>query len=151
VRYRTDFPAPTGYGLLSPFNTKDTAMTTDAQSQGEQIAALHLESLFNSDHLGSSGDDSNRARYAEPAIHSPNEHDAVQLRHRLAFIKRLAISARGLSLKTDVTKAAAIEKTAAIEKSGTPTRASANIAAWKAYLPEDCVAAMIKDGWHRST
>jgi hypothetical protein len=30
-------------------------------------------------------------------------------------------------------------------------RASANIAAWRAYLPEGCVAAMIKDGWQWST
>ena len=27
-------------------------------------------------------------------------------------------------------------------------RADANIELWMTYLPEDCVAAMIKDGWH---
>jgi hypothetical protein len=26
-----------------------------------------------------------------------------------------------------------------------------NIAAWREYLPPDCVAAMIRMGWHRST
>jgi hypothetical protein len=31
------------------------------------------------------------------------------------------------------------------------TRAAQNIAAWREYLPEDCVAAMIADGWHWST
>jgi hypothetical protein len=27
-------------------------------------------------------------------------------------------------------------------------RAVANIAEWSTYLPTDCVAAMIRDGWH---
>jgi len=27
-------------------------------------------------------------------------------------------------------------------------RAAANIAEWSTYLPTDCVAAMIRDGWH---
>jgi len=30
-------------------------------------------------------------------------------------------------------------------------RAAANIAEWLAYLPEDCVKAMIRDGWHLTT
>jgi hypothetical protein len=30
-------------------------------------------------------------------------------------------------------------------------RASANIAQWRSYLPEDCVIAMISAGWHWST
>jgi hypothetical protein len=30
-------------------------------------------------------------------------------------------------------------------------RAAANIALWRSYLPEDCVAAMITAGWHWST
>lgn len=29
-------------------------------------------------------------------------------------------------------------------------RAAANIAEWSSYLPPDCVAAMIRDGWHHS-
>jgi hypothetical protein len=33
----------------------------------------------------------------------------------------------------------------------TAARAAANIAVWRAYLPEDCVEAMIRDGWHLST
>jgi len=31
------------------------------------------------------------------------------------------------------------------------SRAAANIAVWRGYLPDDCVAAMIEDGWHWST
>jgi hypothetical protein len=30
-------------------------------------------------------------------------------------------------------------------------RAVVNIATWRGYLPEDCVKAMIRDGWHLST
>jgi hypothetical protein len=30
-------------------------------------------------------------------------------------------------------------------------RAAANVATWRTYLPEDCVAAMMNDGWHLST
>lgn len=29
-------------------------------------------------------------------------------------------------------------------------RAAENIAEWRKYLPQDCVDAMVKDGWHRS-
>jgi hypothetical protein len=31
------------------------------------------------------------------------------------------------------------------------TRSIRNITLWRAYLPEDCVKAMIKMGWDRST
>jgi hypothetical protein len=31
------------------------------------------------------------------------------------------------------------------------SRAAANVATWRTYLPEDCVAAMVNDGWHLST
>lgn len=30
-------------------------------------------------------------------------------------------------------------------------RAARNVAEWKTYLPDDCVAAMINDGWHWTT
>jgi hypothetical protein len=90
-------------------------MTTNLTSQGDLIAELHLESLFNS-----------ASTHAEPEVCSPREWDAVWLRHRLALINKLAIDAQGL-------------------------HAATNVADWRTYLPEDCVAAMIKDGWHRST
>jgi hypothetical protein len=35
--------------------------------------------------------------------------------------------------------------------SAAASRAAANLAGWRTYLPENCVVAMIKDGWHRST
>jgi hypothetical protein len=30
-------------------------------------------------------------------------------------------------------------------------RAARNVAEWRTYLPEGCVAAMINDGWHWTT
>lgn len=95
-------------------------MITDALSQGDLIAALHLESLSKSGQM------------------PPVADGAVQLRRRLAFVEKLAINAQGLSFKTDMATAAA-------------SRAAAIVADWRTYLPEDCVAAMIKDGWHWST
>jgi hypothetical protein len=106
-------------------------MPTDAQKQGDLIAALHLESAFNSVHFANIADESDRATDAKPAVYFADQREAVRLRERLAFVKALAVSARGLSSAT--------------------SRAAANIATWRTYLPHDCVAAMIKDGWHRST
>ena len=106
-------------------------MPTDARKQGDLIAALHLESAFDSVHLAGIADESDRATNAKPAVYFANQREAVRLRERLAFIKALAVRAHGLSTVA--------------------SRAAANIAAWRTYLPQDCVAAMIKDGWHRST
>ena len=33
----------------------------------------------------------------------------------------------------------------------TTAKIARNIAAWKSYLPDDCIATMIKMGWHHST
>jgi hypothetical protein len=66
-------------------------MTKDAQSQGDLIAALHLEVLFVSGHFGKIGDKNNRVTYAAPSIHCPNECDVSHLRHRLVFIGKLAV------------------------------------------------------------
>jgi hypothetical protein len=53
---------------------------------------------------------------------------------------------RGRRQKADVQKSASM---------GTSTiatlRAVRNVAEWRTYLPEDCVAAMINDGWHWTT
>jgi hypothetical protein len=106
-------------------------MIKDAQSQGDLIAALHLEVLFDSRHFEDIG------AYAARSIHCPNEYDIGHLRHHLVFIRKLAIS-------TDMTKAGSIEK-------GNTARSAVDVAAWRTYLPGDCVVGTIKDGWHRST
>jgi hypothetical protein len=30
-------------------------------------------------------------------------------------------------------------------------RAAANVARWKTYLPQDCISAMMSEGWHWTT
>lgn len=118
-------------------------MITDARSQGDLIAALHLESSINSRRASDKG---NSATCNEPANHCATERAALLLRHRLAFVQSLAITARGLSIKADMAEAATAEK-----HNGDWSRATTNVAAWRTYLPEDCVVAMINDGWHLST
>jgi hypothetical protein len=111
-------------------------MITDAQSEGDPIAALHLEVLFDSGHLGNIGDKNNLVTYAAPSIHCPNEYDVGHMRHRLVF----------MGVSTDLTKAESIEKgNTAI------SRSAVDIAAWRTYLPEDCVVRTIKDSWPRSS
>ena len=112
-------------------------MITDSRSQGELIAALRLERV---------SDKGNRLTHAQPARRYSNEHDTVQLRRRLEFIRSLAVCARGLSIKTEMAKASSAER-----YNADPSRAAANIATWRSYLPEDCVVAMVNDRWHWST
>lgn len=65
-------------------------MIKDARSQGELIAALRLGSLF-------------KAGYLEDVRGESDRDAAIRLRRRLEFIQSLAIRARGLSLKSDMT------------------------------------------------
>lgn len=99
--------------------------------QRELIAALHLEPLFKSAHLDSvtSGDAMN---------HHSGEREAGHSSQLLALLQRLGVGA-------DVVEGS-------IHRSDAATaRAAANIAEWMTYLPEDCVKAMVNDGWHWST
>jgi hypothetical protein len=70
----------------------------------------------------------------------------AQPRRRSAIPTGLTGSAHSLSIKTELVTAGSIAKINAAS-----LRASANVATWKTYLPEDCVTAMINDGWHWST
>jgi hypothetical protein len=65
----------------------------------------------------------------DPMMRAPNDRDAVHLRHRLELVRKWTVRAQDCAA----------------------ARAAANIAVWRTYLPDDCVAAMIEDGWHRST
>jgi hypothetical protein len=96
-------------------------MITDLRWQADLIAALQLESPFK----------------GEPMVRAANEHDVVHLRHRLELVRKWTTRAQGI-VSIDKGDSAA-------------SRAAANIAVWRTYLPDDCVAAMIEDGWHSST
>jgi hypothetical protein len=75
-------------------------MITDAMGQQELIAALHLENLFISQHLGP-----NATPTASDLCPTPAQAE----------------------------------------------QATANIRAWRTYLPDSCVQKMIEDGWQWST
>jgi Zn-dependent M28 family amino/carboxypeptidase len=98
-------------------------MITNAPPQGDSIAALHLESLFN---VGQSIRDKSAIAWnlysAWPSVHE------------------------GYSSSPNMAKAASSETSRAAA-----FRAAANVATWRTYLPDECVVAMIHDKWHWST
>jgi hypothetical protein len=106
-------------------------MITGARSKRDLTADLRLETPAKSQRLGSSID--------------PN---AGQPRGRPSFAQGVGVtvSTQGLSLKSDAAVAGSNGKINTAN-----LRASANVATWRTYLPEDCVAAMNDDGWHWTT
>jgi hypothetical protein len=58
---------------------------------------------------------------------------------------RLVALLRGLGVGSDVVEASIRRNDAIV------ARAAELIAEWTTYLPEDCVKAMVSDGWHWST
>jgi hypothetical protein len=58
---------------------------------------------------------------------------------------RLVALLRGLGVGSDVVEASIRRNDAIV------ARAAEIIAEWTTYLPEDCVKAMVSDGWHWST
>jgi hypothetical protein len=70
--------------------------------------------------------------------HHPREREVGDSTRLVALLK-------GLGVGSDVTEAS-------IKRNGaTVARAAAIIADWMTYLPEDCVKAIVSDGWHWST
>jgi hypothetical protein len=104
-------------------------MITDSRWQADLIAALQLESPFK----------------GEPMIRASSEHDAVHLRHRLELVRKWSVRAQGLVPNGS----GGIDSIG--KRDSAASHAAANVAIWRSYLPDDCVAAMIEDGWHWST
>jgi len=114
-------------------------MLIDARWQRHLIATLKLEPLFKSEHLDGGAGDSPRAANGHPKLHRPRERE-LDDSHRL-----LALLLKGLGVDSGVAEASLKRNEA------TTARAAAIIAEWMTYLPEDCVRAMVGDGWHWST
>ena len=112
-------------------------MLIDARWQRHLVAALHLESLLKWGHKEAAPGNERSAMNAYPAIHRTKEHD-IDNSHRLAALLRQ------LGMSADIVEASVRRNDATI------ARAAAMIAEWMTYLPEDCVKAMVKDGWHWS-
>ncbi len=113
-------------------------MLIDVRWQRHLIATLQLETLFESQHLDGVAVNGRRAARAHPVMHRSGEREADDS-HRLAALLR------GLRVGPDVVKASLKRNDA------TTARAATIIAEWMSYLPEDCVRAMVCDGWHWST
>jgi len=83
----------------------------------------------------------------DPSIGPPASPDDVRVRQRLEFLRMLADCIEELERQPDTRRRLPMNEPTALEMA----RAAANIAAWRSYLPEDCVNAMINDGWQWST
>jgi hypothetical protein len=112
-------------------------MLIDARWQRHLIATLNLEPLFKSEHLDCMAGNRGAAN-GHPVMHRPKERDVDDSHRLLALLK-------GLGVGADVVEASIKRNDATI------ARAATIIAEWMTYLPEDCVKAMVSDGWHWST
>jgi hypothetical protein len=113
-------------------------MLIDARWQRHLIAALHLEPLLKWGQTGSVANIGRNAMNDYPAMHRPKEHNIDNSRRLSALLRHLGVSA-------DIVEGSIRRNDATI------ARAAAMIAEWMTYLPEDCVRAMVSDGWHWST
>jgi hypothetical protein len=113
-------------------------MLIDARWQQHPIATLPLGPLYKSEHLdgvpGSGRDRSNGHTF----MHRPRAREVGDSTRLVALLE-------GLGVGSDVVEAS-IKRNAA-----TIARAAATLAEWMTYLPEGCVKAMVRDGWHWST
>jgi hypothetical protein len=111
-------------------------MPHDAQSQPALIKSLNWEPIFNSP------PDVAEGRQDLTIDHSldghAQSHPAVYVRKPMDFV-------RGAS-------ATSVAMNGSVKLNGDRmARAAENVARWKMYLPEECVRAMMKAGWHWST
>ncbi len=112
-------------------------MLIDTRWQRHLVAALHLKPFRRWEHRGSAASNRLSAMNARPAMDRSTERD-IDSGHMLsALLGHLGVSA-------DTVEASMRRDHATI------ARATAIIAEWMIYLPEDCVKAMVDDGWHWS-
>lgn len=112
-------------------------MLIDARWQRHLVAALHLEPLLKWGHREGVEVNRRSTMNAYPAMDHPKEHYVVNGHRLSALLRHLDVSA-------DIVEASIRRNDATI------ARAAAIIAEWMTYLPEDCVKAMVNDGWHWS-
>ena len=112
-------------------------MLIDARWQQHLVATLHLEPLFKWRHKEGVANNGRSVMNAYPAMHRSKEHNIDDSGRLSALLKHLGMSA-------DIVEASIRRNDATI------ARAAEIIAEWMTYLPEDCVKAMVYDGWHWS-
>ena len=108
------------------------------RSMMELIAEFHLEPWFEA-HLGGATAVTRRGSRGDPAFRYPKKS-------AISSAQELAVLLRQLGVRADTP---ALRCFALVD--GATARAAESIAAWMNYLPQDCVEAMVRDGWHWST
>jgi hypothetical protein len=130
--------SPNRAAVLAIVDTnEETNMLIDARWQRHLVAALHLESLLKWGHKEDVTNNGRSAMNAYPAKHRSKEHDIDSSSRLSALLRHLGVSA-------DIVEASIRRNNVTI------ARAAEIIAEWMTYLPEDCVKAMVNDGWHWS-
>jgi hypothetical protein len=109
----------------------------DARGQQHLIATLPLGPLYGSENLDGVAGSGGRSN-GHTVMHRPREREVGDSTGLVALLKALGVG-------SEVAEAS-IKRNAA-----TSARAAAIITEWMTYLPEGCVKAMVRDGWHWST
>jgi hypothetical protein len=112
-------------------------MLIDARWHRHLVAALHLEPLLKWGHKAGAAGNRRSAMNAYPAMHRSKKYDIDNSRRLAALLRHFGVSA-------DIIEASVRRNDATV------AHAAAIIAGWMTYLPDDCVKAMINDGWHWS-
>jgi hypothetical protein len=117
-----------------------STMITDARRQDDLIAALELQPLFKSGIVRRVAPRDQGLPHRQSMLQYPNGRSALVASLPFAYYQRPTTGTMG----GQAIAAIAAHRTAA-------SRAAANIATWRTFLPEDCVVAMINEGWDKST
>jgi hypothetical protein len=108
------------------------------RSMMDLIADLHLEPLFMT-HLASINTRGRHVPRGDPAIRHSKKTAINSAKELAALLQHLGVRADSPAMQCYA------------HVDGATARAVETIAEWMIYLPENCVRAMVSDGWHWST
>jgi len=112
-------------------------MMIQPRRQAGLVTPRNLQPQPKSAHWIGNGE-SRRAKHWDPVIDPLREHAPNRTKKLSTLLQSLGFGAHTAS--------------GCFGQDGTATvRAAAHIADWMTYLPENCVRAMVSDGWHWST
>jgi len=113
-------------------------MMTQTRRQGSPIAPGNWQPQAKRAHWAGNDHEGRRARHWDPVIDRSRAHQPDQTRKLSTLLQSLGFGAGTATGCFGQNHAAT-------------ARAAAHIADWMTYLPENCVRAMVNDGWHLST
>ena len=97
--------------------------------------------------MGAQSISSSRTDRADGMDAGSLELTVKRMRDRLRLLESLAAEIAALEQDPDAQRRCRMSEPA----DPASAHAAANIAEWRHYLSEDCIGAMIRDGWHWST